>query len=86
MRSLKYLNTILTILAILLSLNLWMTWTQMPQANLPVESQAQAAGIPDSGAQLQQQIEQLKQLNRTSEELVGLFKNGQARVRTESPQ
>lgn len=85
MRSLRYLNTILTVLAILLSLNLWMQWTQTPAAALPITSQAQAAGLPDSGAQLQQQIELLKQLNRTSEELTGLFKNGQARVRTESP-
>lgn len=57
MNGLRYLNGILTTLAILMALQLWTTWT----ATAPgLATEAHAQGIPDSGAQRAQMINQLK--------------------------
>lgn len=76
MPSLKYLNTILTILAIILALNLYVTVFTGPSA-LP---QAHAQGIPDEGAQRVQIIDQLKLLNQKLEQLKGLLESGKVKV------
>ncbi|MEX0777597.1 MAG: hypothetical protein WD042_17975 [Phycisphaeraceae bacterium] len=81
MRMLKYLNTVLTLIALLLTLNLWTLWTAAPLATV---SDAQAAGLPDAGAQRQELIDQLKSLNKKVDETNGLFKSGQARVKLEN--
>ncbi len=81
MRSLKYLNTILTVIAVLLALHLWTLWTVAPSSLPTVE----AAGIPDSGAQRQQMINELKLLNQKAEQIKGLFTTGRARVTVVNP-
>ena len=78
MNSLRYLNTILTLLTVLLALCLWTAWSGSPAA-LPA---AQAQGIPDTGAQNLQIIDQLKLLNRRTDEIAGLLASGKLRVVT----
>ncbi len=88
MRSLRYLNSVLTVLAILLTLQLWTMWTQSAAPSrsaawLDVARPAHAAGLPNSAMQRKQTNDLLKQLIRKTEELNGLFKSGRARVRVE---
>ena len=80
MRRLGYLNTLLTLITILLSLHLWTLWTVDGRSVVP---EAAAAGLPDPSAQRQQTIDLLKQLNQKIENLIGLFTGGKARVRLE---
>lgn len=88
MRSSTYLNTMLTLIAILLTLHLWTLWT-MPvglphsQATLDLATPVHAAGLPNAGMQRKQTIDLLKELLRKTEGLSGLFRSGQARVRVE---
>ena len=94
MRSLRYLNTVLTVIAILLTLQLWTTWSagsaswpgaSVAQAKAKARSQAaaRASGIPNAGAQRAETVNQLRKLNQNTETLIGLFRNGKARVRVE---
>ena len=81
MRALRYLNTVLTIIALLLTLQLWTSWTQgTAQGQLPdVATPAQAA-IPNAAAQRKQMIDLIKQTNQNISDLTELFKSGKARV------
>lgn len=72
----RYTNVILTVLAILLSVQLYTTWTQTPA----MEPAAQAVGIPDEGAQRKQIIDELKLLNKKTEDLTKLLESGKVRV------
>lgn len=83
MRSLKYLNSILTVLAVLLSLQLYTTWMSPAAPSLASEAHAQE-GIPNAGAQRKEMIDQLKRVSQQVEELNGQFKSGTARVRVEA--
>jgi len=77
MNALKYLNTMLTVLAGLLALQLWTTWNAGP---VDLASPAHAQGIPDEGAQRKQIIDELKLVNKKVEELKGLMVSGKVRV------
>jgi hypothetical protein len=79
MSNLRYLNTILTVLAVLLAAQLWTTWT----GGASMSSEARAAGIPDQGAQNQQMIDLLKLLNGKTEEIKGILASGKLHVVTE---
>lgn len=76
MSTLKYLNAILTILAVVLALNLYVMVFTGPSA-LP---QAHAQGIPDAGAQRLQIIDQLKLTNQKAEHVKGLLESGKVKV------
>lgn len=76
MNSLKYLNVMLTVLAILLGLQLWTTWTQSPDMLAP----AAAQGIPDEGAQRKQMVDELKLLVKKVETTNDLLVSGKVRV------
>lgn len=75
-RSLRYLNSVLTVLAVLLALNLWTTWSVTPD----VGPAAYAQGIPDEGAQRKQMIDLLKSLNQSVDQMKELFTSGKAKV------
>ena len=81
MRTLKYLNTILTIIALLLTAVLWTLWSHAPMS---LAGEAQAQGMVDAGTLRLETLNQIKTLTQKVEELTGLFKNGQARVRLEN--
>jgi hypothetical protein len=91
MRSIKYLNVILTVLCGLMVLQLWTTWTNPGAPAVSLATPVQAApgvvggGIPDPGAQQKEIIDLLKELVRKTEEQTELFRSGQARVRLEAP-
>lgn len=85
MRSLRYLNTMLTLIAILLSLTLWTQWTSSPLPD-PTVSEARADGILEAGLQRQQMVQSMDLLNTKMDQLIGLLKSGQARVRIENPE
>ncbi|MBI1367444.1 MAG: hypothetical protein GC162_02195 [Planctomycetes bacterium] len=81
MKSLAYLNGVLTVLAVLLALQLWTSWTSSPD----IASPAYAQGIPDEGAQRNQIIDQLKLLNQKTEEMKGLLLSGKISVKVTLP-
>ena len=86
MRSLRYLNTVLTVIAILLTLQLWTLWTTGGRNDGPaidMVAVASAAGIPNAGMQRKQTNDLLKVLIKKTEELTVLFKSGRARMRLE---
>lgn len=87
MASLRYLNFVLTVIAVLLGMHLWTSWsvpTAAPAYAAPQEAPS-GGGIPNAGAQRQQQVDMLKRLSQQTDELIGLFRSGQARVRVDAP-
>jgi len=80
MRSLRYLNTVLTIIAVLLTLNLYVGVTG---GNVSWQSEAHAAGLPNAGAQRKAQTDLLKRLVSQLDELKSILTSGQARVKVE---
>lgn len=76
MNTTRYLNTILTVIAVLLSLNLFIAWSSSDGIATPVMAQ----GIPDAGAQRLQMVDELKKLNRQTGELKSLLSSGKLRV------
>ncbi len=89
MRPSRYLHTILTVLAVLLALQLWTSWSgpSTPVLAAPAESGAKpgaATGIPDEGAQRKEMIDLLKRQVQQNEELIALLKSGQVRVKLEA--
>ncbi len=81
MRSIRYLNSILTLLTVLVGMLLWTLWTMSPTA-LPV---AEAAGIPDAGEQRMRMVSEIKALRKSTEEFRGLFVTGKAKVTVIQP-
>lgn len=85
MKSLKYLNTILTVIAVLLTVNVWTLWSITPGGNaLSVATEARADGMTNAGAQRKQIIDAVNQARAEVGELKSMFKNGSARVRLEA--
>lgn len=84
MRSLRYLNGVLTVLAVLLTLHLLTTWTLVPAPSFEQQANAQAAPGTDPGMQRRQMIDLLKLLVQRTEEQTELLKSGQVRVRVEA--
>jgi hypothetical protein len=78
MRAIHYLNTVLTILAVLLAAQLWTSWTTGPDMT---RSAAARDGIPDAGAQRKMIIDELKLLNTKVDKLDQLLVSGKVRVR-----
>ena len=76
MSSIKYLNTILTVLAFLLAVQLWTSWNSGPAWS----EAAHAQGIPDGGAQRQMIVDQLKLLNKRTDEIKSVLTSGKMRV------
>jgi hypothetical protein len=94
MRSLRYLNLMLTVIAVLLTLQLWTAWATGPAL---LSSTAEAAtgkhtrsykaakrsGIVNAGEQRADTNKRLDQLLKKTDTLIGLFRSGKARVRIE---
>lgn len=71
--ALCYLNTVLTVIAVLLALHLWALWAQSP---LDLTSTAQAQGTMDAGTQRMQMIELLRDLNRKADQIHSTLQKG----------
>lgn len=81
MRSLKYLNVVLTVVAVLMTVQVWTSLGAAPAVDFA--SVARAEGIPDAGAQRQAIVDQLKLVNQKLEEMAGLLRSGEVRVKVE---
>ncbi|MEX2216449.1 MAG: hypothetical protein WD768_20220 [Phycisphaeraceae bacterium] len=80
MKSLRYLNSVLTVIAVLLSLNLWTIWTMSPVApSVATRAHAQE-GLPNAGAQRGQMIDLLRQQVKSTDEMASLLKSGKVKV------
>ena len=83
MPSLRYLNTVLTVIALLLTLNLWTAWTTTAGGQaLSVAQPAEAAINPQ--AQRHEMIGLLKKLNTNVGELNATLTSGKVRVKVEA--
>ncbi|MFA9480194.1 hypothetical protein ACERK3_18125 [Phycisphaerales bacterium AB-hyl4] len=90
MHSMKYLNGVLTVLAVVLTLNLWVALTDSDTAasdrlTMTQQAHAQAAGPPNSAQQRREMIDAIKQTNTQLAELKSLLTSGEVRVRAELP-
>ncbi len=82
MRSLRYLNCVLTVLAILLSLQLWTAWST---SSVSMAHEAHAQGIPDAGAQRKEMIDALARIQQELTLTNELLRSGQLRVVVDQP-
>lgn len=96
MHSLKYLNGVLTVLAVVLTLNLWVTWTApgsapgthsaSEQLSMTQAAYAQAAAPPNASQQRREMRDLLKLINTQLGDMKTLLTSGEVRVRAELPQ
>ena len=89
MRSLRYLNTILTLIAVLLTLNLWTAWTASPGApSIDGTRTASAAerpgGVGSAGERQVEMVNQLKALNTAVGNLDATLTSGKVRVKVDA--
>ncbi len=89
MKSIRYSNMILTVIAVLLTLNLWTLWTgTAPQvaADFATPAQAQNEGLANAGAQRNQMIDLLRKQVAATESLTALLKSGTVKVKVDMPE
>ena len=82
MPNLRYLKGILTIIAVLLTLNLWTMWTSSPATDMATPAQAQ--GLANAASQRQQMVNAMKENTKKMDQMIALLKSGQVRVRIEA--
>jgi hypothetical protein len=83
MTNIKYLNAVLTAVAVLLTLNLWVGLNSSPGDSLSLESQAVAQGRVDAGQQRAEMIKELKSLKSTVESMSTKLSDGSVTVKVE---
>lgn len=79
----KYLNTVLTAIALLLALNLWVGVNASPGERASLETQAVAQGSVTSGQQRAEMIKELKGIKSTVESLSEKLTSGSITVKVE---
>lgn len=89
MRSLRYLNSVLTVIAVLLTLTLYTMWMSPAPGSgggdlLSVSQEAHAQGIPNAGAQRKQIIDELTAVKASVNDLKTTLTNGSVRVKVDS--
>ena len=87
MPSVRYLNSILTIIAVLLTLNVYALWTAAPGgqlASVALEARAEAGGLPNAGKQRKDMIDELKKVTAGITRMEQTLTSGQVRVRMEA--
>ena len=83
MTNTKYLNAVLTTLAVLLALNLWVGVNAGPGESTNPEGQAIAQGRVDAGQQRAEMITQLKELKSSVDSLSSKLSDGSITVKVE---
>lgn len=81
MNNTKYLNAILTVLAVLFAMNLWVGVNTTPGTSL--EGTAIAQGRVDAGQQRTEMIAQLKELKTAVSALSSKLSDGSVKVKVE---
>ncbi len=85
MNNSKYLNTVLTVIAVLLGLNLWVGAHQSPAAAaMDPATEALAQGRTDAGAQRKAMIDELKNLGSKVDAMSKKLGDGSVKVTVES--
>lgn len=84
MNNMKYFNAVLTVIAVLLALNLWVGVSPTPSDRISLESQAMAQGRVDAGQQRAEMIKELKGLKSTVEAMSSKLTDGSIKVKVES--
>ncbi len=88
MKTVRYLNSVLTVLAVLLTLNLYMQLAGAPAGSLPGTSVAQAnnepRGVGSQAARQQAIVDELKALNATVRQLQASLADGSIRVKVDA--
>jgi len=88
MNNLRYLNMMLTLVAVLLVLNLWTLWVGTPAGErLSLTEQAHAQpNFPNAAEQRRQMVQELERMNAKLdgiEQIRKMLQDGSARVRVE---
>jgi len=87
MKTLRYLNTVLTVIAVLLTLNVYVQLTGTPAGSaVSVTQEAHAADRPTRGVGSANaaQLDQLKAINENLSRLAGKLTDGTMRVKVDS--
>ncbi len=87
MTTLRYLNTVLTVIAVLLTLNVYVQLTGSPAgAAVATIQEAQAADKPARGVgnSPTAQLEELREINNNLNRLAGKLTDGSMRVKVDS--
>ncbi|MCC6682733.1 MAG: hypothetical protein IT445_17670 [Phycisphaeraceae bacterium] len=86
MRRLRYLNSVLTVIAVLLTINLYTMWTVTPagSAMAPTSSYAADSGVVDARVQRKEMIDLLKQINSEISAMHSTLSSGKVRVTVEN--
>lgn len=82
MRQLRYLNAVLTVIAVLLTMNLYVAWSVSP--GVATGAHAAESGLVNAGAQRKEMIDLLKQLNVSMDEMKTALTDGSIRVTTQN--
>ncbi len=80
MRQGKYLNGILTVIAVLLAVLLWTQVASRPVFSTPAVADGPPTGFPNAAAQRQRMIEALQQMRKSTEASNKLLTSGKLRV------
>ena len=83
MTNTKYLNAVLTVIALLLALNLWVGVNPSPSASGNPEGQAIAQGRVDAGQQRAEMIKELQGVKSTVEAMSKKLSDGSIKVKVE---
>ena len=86
MKETRYLNFILTALTLVLALNLLLEFAKGPSwsSQAMAKEKHEVPALPDSGAQREEIIKQLKALNLKSDDMAKAVTSGEMRVRINS--
>ncbi|MEL7087029.1 MAG: hypothetical protein AAGL98_01075 [Planctomycetota bacterium] len=89
MKTLRYLNTVLTVIAVLLTINVYVQLTGSPAgAAVSTATQAHAAdkakGVGSTAAREQAQLEALRDINVNLKAAVAKLSDGSVRVKVDS--
>ncbi len=83
MTNTKYLNAVLTVIALLLALNLWVGVHPSPSESMNPEGQAIAQGSVNAGQQRAEMIKELQGLKSTVESMSKKLTDGSIKVKVE---
>lgn len=78
-----YLNSVLTIIAVLLALNVWLGVHSGPSVSASLHSEALAQGSANAGQQRAEMIKELKGLKSTVESISKKLSDGSVKVKVE---
>jgi hypothetical protein len=84
MKSLRYLNVVLTLIAVLLTMNLWVQYAQSPVGIATPALAAAEEGLANPAAQRNEIIALLKKQVAATENLHALLKSGTLKVKVDA--